>query len=673
MHTRGIAMAGKKCLFTLLSLLFTQFAVCGGEPPLKLVHIAPMFEKNQDEIAADITDMGKKGIINEVAFSMKLNPDGTPPRDLLTPYIRRFQSIQQKIAAQSEVRCGILLQASIGHGYIFDNPPANFARITPPSHLAKKSVNSKYMSCPVTPEFQEYWLGVMRKLAALKPAFLIVDDDFRPWGGRYGCLCKQHIDLYNQQKKTSFDYTTLSLALQNDRKTALDYENFVADTFIDLLKKMRAVLDETAPEIEMYYCSSMLEIKHAPKFAKACAGKNHPAVARLGNGRYARETMRDFPSRMYTTATIISVFRNGGVDKILSEADTCPQNQYSTSAALLNCHMAGSIAEGTDGAKHWLSRGAAECFEPASGKAYRDILAEYTPFYLELQRLQKIKKDIGICSIVPSSDWDYSIYQGEAINNQTLFTDVIGRLGLPCNFSDKPALPSVIVSEYINALSDEKISALLKNGIIVDGAAAEILTKRGFAQALGVKAEFKGDSRRLSERTADGKLIASQPINTRRHLTVTDPGAEIISTFFDDNGDAVSPAMVRTGKSLIFAGTVYGGQWLGEFSFFNETRKKLIFDAIEKIADLPVQYRGTGEVFTKLWLADGYVVMPLITLGRDDLKSLELKCKKVPVSVESLSPGGKWLKVPFSAVDSKNISVNQEFRATRPFVLRFRF
>ena len=119
------------------------------------------------------------------------------------------------------------------------------------------------------------------------------------------------------------------------------------------------------------------------------AGKNNPVVVRINNGNYTPAGARYFSRAFHRAATQIAKLK-GKVDVFLAETDTCPQNRYSTGAMSLHTHFTGSILEGTNGAKHWITR--LISYEPESGKAYRRVLSKNFGFYEKLAKIQPTLK-----------------------------------------------------------------------------------------------------------------------------------------------------------------------------------------------------------------------------------------------------------------------------------------
>ena len=647
-----------------------------GAVMMRYINIAPMLPAYKTEICQDIAKLYKQGVITENAFIMKLNPEGTPPVDLLSEAAQNFLEMRTELRKYASFRVGILIQASIGHGYWRDSPPADFTRM---ETLAPDRPDAlTHIVCPYDPKVRTYLREIAAGLGRLKPDFLLIDDDYRIITGRYGCFCALHIAEFNRLTGNSYTRESLSDAVRNDRRVALVYERFLGETFGETLSEFRAAMDEFSPETNIYYCSCTRDLKFSADFARRLAASGQKPVIRLNNGRYSRETMRDFPLRMYTTAAMID-YLDGRKFDLLSEPDTYPHNQYATSAALLNCHMAGSIMEGVAGSKHWITSIVA--YEPESGKAYRNSLTSYRGFYRELAKLQRQKRDLGVTMVLPGRKFhSHSVFQGESIDAKVEFIVSMTRLGVPANYGRVSDTVSVLNVEFIDSWSDAEIRAMLTRGAILEGGAALRLAERGFSSELGVDVSSGIAAKATVEQLSDGRPLRCQS-GTLVTLKPRSGQTRVLSTLYREtrNGtkrtlQAISPGMTRYRNVLIFAGTperhIY---WPNHIAFLNETRKKEVLEQLTQMADVPVLYAGPDDIAVKLWQVGEQVFMPVITLGRDDMPEMELTVKRIPVRVESLQPAGNWREVMFRRETPSRIVLEEEFRATRPYVLRFSY
>lgn len=111
-----------------------------GKSPLELLNIVPMLPEHREELAADTLDLLRRGCINRTAFILTLVPEGNPPADKAKVLGERFEQFRAALG-KTDMPVGILIQATIGHGWV-PNTPSEFQRIVLPDG------ERPYMFCP---------------------------------------------------------------------------------------------------------------------------------------------------------------------------------------------------------------------------------------------------------------------------------------------------------------------------------------------------------------------------------------------------------------------------------------------------------------------------------------------------------------------------------------------
>ena len=157
-------------------------------------------------------------------------------------------------------RLGILAQATIGHGWIPDEP-ATFQQIIRPDG------SPAYQMCPLDPAFQDYIRATFRRLAALKPAFFMIDDDFRLLTGRNGCYCPLHLAEIGRRLGRTFTREALLDTLRTDAGVARSYDALLLDSLLQLAGVIRKAIDETDPSLPGSFCACYGDIRHAGRLS----------------------------------------------------------------------------------------------------------------------------------------------------------------------------------------------------------------------------------------------------------------------------------------------------------------------------------------------------------------------------------------------------------------------
>jgi hypothetical protein len=617
-------------------------------PQLTTLHVMPLLPGREAELAADADTLLKTGVCTDIACVMTLVPEGEAPVDKARILGERFAAFRG-VFRGDPARVGILAQATIGHGWAPDEP-APFQKIVRPDGSAV------YQMCPLDAAFQDYIRGAFRRLASLRPAFFMIDDDFRLLTGRDGCYCPLHLAEIGRRLGRPLSREALLDALRSE-PAARQYDALLLEGLMRLAGVIRDAIDETDAAMPVSFCACYGDIRHAGSLARRLAGKGRRRIIRINNGRYLKPEMRSFPVRMYDGAAQIA-----GLDPdvtILAETDTCPHNRYSTGANLMHAHYAGSILEGCHGAKHWLTR--LEAYQPASGAAYRAILAKHRGFYEELFRAVRESAPAGYAAaVLPSAPPFAPADRGRGCGSDKTWAAVIGVLGLPCNYVRMPSLPAMMTGEDVDIFGDDDLRRLLTSGLLLEGAAAENLCLRGFAADIGVRAEPWTGPAVSGERW--GRIVLNRDLRYSR-LTPLSERTRVHSTLLHRKS-GVSEEAVEVGPAATLFQNASGGRVavlaascgtrnsLSEpgLSFYDEDRKRELMDLLEFVCGQPVDffYPGDAEVCLKMRrFADGRYLLALFNLGHDLLETIPLASPHAIAGAETLLPDGRWEEIAF--------------------------
>ena len=88
---------------------------------MKLYSIMPLNVDHADEICDDVERQYRDGVATEALFCMTLTPEGNPAIDKASILCENYRVIRDKLARRG-LRCGALVQATIGHGYKLTTP-----------------------------------------------------------------------------------------------------------------------------------------------------------------------------------------------------------------------------------------------------------------------------------------------------------------------------------------------------------------------------------------------------------------------------------------------------------------------------------------------------------------------------------------------------------------------
>ncbi len=635
--------------------------------------IMPLDTDHIDEICADIKEQYEKGVATCALFKMTLNPEGTPPVDKAKILCEKYAKFRNKLSSMG-LSCGILVQASIGHGWKI-NEQFPFTHYTSLNNGEKTNA-----ACPDDDGFCDYIREAMRTLALQKPEVIMVDDDFRLMfrEGR-GCACEKHTKKFNELSGESFTREQLySALLKRDEKSRRYTDIFVKTQFDSLLKAahaMREGIDSVDPTIPGNFCNCGSNPEVSAEIAKILAGKGNPVIVRINNGKYLHSSGREFSEVFYRAASQIEKLKDS-VDVFLDEPDTCPQNRYSTSAQLVHAHLAGSILEGAGGAKHWITRLAT--YEPSSGKKYREILAKNSKFY---EALEKIYPELSFFGCrIPLSTQSYfdlcdDMWESEL---ESWSKYVLERFGLPMYFSSKSGGAVFLEGKNrVKIFTDEQIKDFFKGTFFVSSDAAMALCDRGFSKYLGVNVrEWKGKSM-SAEILSNGKKCAVQ--NKPMELVpICDNTRADSYVCYSLDGEAYEKLFPGTtvyknelgGTSVVFCGTPKVSWGLGApFSMLNESRKAQFISLLSENSDIPVYCSGDDEIYFKAAkCTSGELFCAVFNLSLDPLDEITLCVDKDYNSVKYLTSDGEKEALQFTKEDGKLI-IEKSARTLDPVML----
>lgn len=319
---------------------------------MKLYSIMPLNTEHIVEICDDIERQYRDGIATEALFNLPIPPEGFPVIDKAGIGAEKYVKFRDELNKRG-LNCGILVQATIGHGYQMTT------KIPFSPVIGLTDGEEKYTACPYDEKFRDYLRKSFKTLASTKPSSIMVDDDFRLFARSYkGCACPRHMEEISRRFGKKITREELLERFEIDTEENRILADIFFDTQIDSLlgaaRAMREGIDEIDPTLQGSFCNCGDTCEGAGEIAKILAGKGNPVILRVNNGKYCTPGARGIADSI-ARAAIQKTILEKDVDIFLAETDTCPQNRYSTSASSLHTHFICSILEGAAGAKHWIT------------------------------------------------------------------------------------------------------------------------------------------------------------------------------------------------------------------------------------------------------------------------------------------------------------------------------
>ena len=631
-----------------------------------------------EEYCQDIEAQVQQGVCLMPLFNMTLTPEGDPAIDKAALLSKTYREYKKRLSAKG-IPSGVLIQASIGHGWKL-NQPSSFKKYV---GLSDGSVPE--VCCPLDENFRAYIRAAAKTIAAEHPDHIMLDDDFRlMFRPQRGCACELHLAEFNRLANTSFTREQLYTALRAKDENSRKYRDIYVKTQIDSLtgcaKEIRAGIDEVDPKLSGSFCACGAAVEGAYDIAKIMAGEENPIIIRVNNGDYCSKDHRAFAHTMLRLA-IQKNNLSGNPDVLLAETDTCPQNRYSTPATRLHSHLTFSILEGAAGAKHWITRLAS--FEPNSGKAYRKKLGANRGFYEELINLTKRSTPVG-CRIPMKHN---PIYAFEVEGNRLSFnldswaTKVLDRFGVPMHFTKEGRGVNFFDKNRSENFTNDELIEFLSGNVVLDGPAAEKFIERGLGEYLGVD---------VKERPANAKNTSGETVfavnnktramcRSRELIPQNENVKEHSEVYFLKDGvelERLFPGVTSYKNSLGGTAVVFSGDTdfleynlTESFGFLNETRKAQLISILEELGELPVYYPDDAELLLRAHeLDDGSLMVAVLDMSLDTVEELPLVINRPVSEILRLMPDGSYKQVGFKN-DKKRYELDITAQVFDPVIL----
>ena len=635
--------------------------------------IMPLDGRYVEEICTDIKEQYEKGVADLALFCMTLVPEGDPPKNKVEGFCRVYDQFRDRLAEMG-LECGVLVQASIGHGYPLSEM-FPFQR-----YVGRVDGEEKNKCCPYDENFREHFKGVMHTIASHRPKVIMVDDDFRLlfFYGR-GCVCKLHMDRFHELSGTDLSREELNEYIAQygeDSEYAKIYLETQKESLVGAAKAMREGIDSVDPSIPGMYCTSGKSCEFAAEIAKTLAGEGNPSVVRIHNGVYCPKGTQNFTHPLYRTAEQVAILRKN-VDIILSESDTCPQNRYAMSAQYLHAFLVGAILEGIVGSKRWLTR--LTNYEPESGKAYRKCLGKYCGFYTSLKKAVKDMKPFGCC--IPVFDTSYYALDTDEweISTDGWSSYFLERVGIPRYFSDRQENVVFLDGNVEKRYTDDQLKELFRGNVVLASDTARDLNKRGFTELIGVEVREWTGKVITGETMCSNDNICETQKNSMELMPIND--RVIVDSYAYHSGDGnitkehLFPGSTiyqnpLGGTTIVFSGTPVSEFYYTEgFAFLNETRKNQLVRMLKGINQLPLYYPGDAEIYLRAGtMSDGKIFVTAVNLGFDPLEEFPLNVEEKISAVEVLSANGRWEPCDFTTEKEQTV-LKTDVRPLDPVVL----
>lgn len=630
-----------------------------GTEKMRKMNFISIVRFNSGDVPGMVNEAKRKAEVSGIrknAYSMSILPKGKNPLAQPRRYAGSFAELKKGLH-DSGVEAGILVQSLVGHGWAGAN--TNEIGMEYSVNQLGKTV---YRQCMLDAKFRAYCYDAIKILAETRPAFFLIDDDFRTINnGPNGveCFCDSHMKIYAEVLPRKFsghdELRKYLVTAPASDPVVRAFEKFRRESMLDFARLIRSAIDAVDDSIPCGYCAGGGEYVLMGEIARTLAGKNE-SFLRINNANYMERGPSDFPLSMYHTA-----FKSraaGKVDYILDESDTCPHSRYSKSATSMHAHIVGGMLNGLSGGKLWISSSINNI--PQVTQAYDRIMKKHRDFYdALLNDLQNVTWLGAVTPLIPvDRDFNPARFRDGVVTWHDFQYQMLNWHGLPGRYEYIDGTQVVMLTgKMVDSLTDAELKTALSHRALVDGYAAVKIAERGMASYLGCVPEVK-PYRCTGEYTlfAPYYRLRFQNNFTLPMLTQLAPGVEILTELrmIDADGSVtvVAPGTIcytnpAGGKVITRANAIANNK----YNIIGEEVKIAMIHFLKKLDPdtLPVYCGEEMPVYIRCGRrsSGGYMVA-LVNLSIDAMEKIDLRCSFRADSVEIMNPAGRYEPLKFT-------------------------
>jgi len=485
----------------------------------------------------------------------------------------RKQSANMARAAADLRAVGIVpsvqFQATMGHSDAIARR-ADCSGKTWGGFTGRDGVESKYCSCPRQPGFKDYLVKMGEIYAAWQPGSIWVDDDLRLDNHspvmKPLCWCDTCVNAFAEREGVRRTRAELAAACDRDPALYDRYERFGFEALADCAAALAETVRRLSPETRMGYQHGPWRNDSQRLIYRALAKASGRKVGcRPGGGAYLDHDPRKQVEKVFVMARQMAhVVPGGDIDQVCPEVETCPRSYACRTGEGLTMESFLSLAQGMDSLSYFI-------MDP-----YFETPAWYgeTLFKSLGRAMPQLRAYVAAnAGTLPGG------FVGDA-------TAEFARIGLPLTPGlAHPVDAAILSGQGVRTRTDAELRQLVGRSLLLDGAAAEELTRRGFGAALlGLSAKPTKSSAR--------EFFTDDPVNAGlargQHMTYVskyeilgarESGARLVGEYvtWDGRREGVATALAeRDGRRVAILGC--GG-------FVTEDYCSNRFRQIQRLAD----------------------------------------------------------------------------------------
>lgn len=621
---------------------------------------------------------------------------GYPPQLFFEEKARLFAEIKTELESDG-IECGWWITATLKSG-----------RSDAFSGMVDDNGNrSFFANCPLDPCFVKTFSENVALFARIAhPAFIITEDDYSVHAGSsaYGCFCKHHLSAFAERMGRAYAREELVSIFASETEEAFtllrEWRALMKDSMVWISQKIREAVDQKTPEIPIGYMQpgdADADGDCTAAVARALAGPRHAPFSRFFGASYCGADGKEIPRVLYH-----AIYSKQHAEDVVAyhESDTFPHTRFFTSAAFMRAMMSIVYSVGFDGSTFQTQQ---LLDDPNEETAYGKMFREERRRFSALHQIVKQCRMRGV-EICYDPFWNTADRYSNA--PRPLWARPIGLFGIP--YVTTPQRVAFWDSRQARHCDHQAVMQYLSKGLILDGAAAAVLTARGYGKYLGVNVSEEAAygvplqyDLAAREVLCDGVLptligrnmpsphmFAKGNNGQLLKMTVTDPACEVLSELVSFERNVISPVMTRFenelgGRIVVMGVTLYDEKRKKDNlsqSLYNYRRQRLLQELVDWCGGDYVAVMGDANIMTvmnepsKPKASDFRAMLTLVNLGTDPLDRVTVKLPKHlrnPESISYLNRNGAWIG-QFFTESNGSVTVERQIAFGEPVCLLLR-
>lgn len=532
-------------------------------------------------------------------------------------------------------------------------------------------------ACPLGPRFREIMGEMLRLWAWTDPDVLWVDDDFRMHNHGsmlgspdYYCYCDLHLDAFAQRVGNRYSREELlaeTLKPGEPTQLRMQWLDFLGDSMVECADWIRSEVQGKNPRTRLALMTSCPEVHAAEgrkwkEFMTALCGPYAPMTRPMGGIYTANnaplKALASTYDYMHQSIEVLENTFGKGITDFGIEIENTRFTTWSKSVSCTQFQMTVSQLCGCTQATLSLNdlEGSPIMEEPTCVSMLTDI----RPRLQALVDLNLNKwRPLGVSLLIdPNAAYKVCIDEPEGVGTLAsgrTWPQILLEMGIPCKYvlpSQAADSKDVIALDRYSAWlpADSELEKMLSRNVFLDGAAADVVRRRGFGHLLGVEVGELHKTGEIAEKFIPDILPGVYEVRVPhrgflwRELLAT--GAVVASEFIDPKDRRVPGSTYfensAGGKIAVYAA-------IGDFSwgtFGSHARARWLRGVLRKLSGhtfevLPVV---SHHCLTIVRTHNNTTLIALANLGSDLIKNVEFITNiRSYGKLELLTKNGDWI------------------------------